>query len=57
MLTLWHPARQALLDEYPRLAALMRAVRRRPSVERIWRDHYPDGGEHPWSTWTGSSAS
>lgn len=57
MLALWHPARRALLDEYPRLGALMRAVRRRPSVERIWRGHYPDNGEHPWSTWTGSSAS
>jgi glutathione S-transferase len=57
MLALWHPARQALLDEYPRLAGLMRTVRQRPSVERIWHGHYPDSGEHPWSTWTGSSAS
>lgn len=56
-LALWHPARQALLKQRPRLGRLMRAVRQRPSVQAIWEQHYPPEGGHPWSTWTSSSAS
>jgi len=56
MLGLWHPTRKAVLDRHPRLGRLMRAVRRRPIVERLWAQHYPIEAGHPWSTWTGSSA-
>ena len=57
MLTLWHPARQAVLGRWPRLGRLLRRVRERPAIGRIWTQHYPPGGDHPWSTWTSSSAS
>lgn len=53
MLATWHPARVGLLGRLPRLGALAREVRRRPAVDRIWADNYPEGS--PWSTWTGSS--
>ena len=39
----WHPDGAAALDRHPRLAALARLVRRRPSVERIWAQHHPEG--------------
>ncbi len=57
MLALWHPGRKATLERHPRLGRLMRLVRKRPAVERIWAQHYPIEGGHPWSTWTGSSGS
>ena len=57
MLVLWHPARTEIHARHPRLGALMRIVRARPSIERIWAQHFPPGGGGPWSTWTGSSAS
>ncbi|MGE3295566.1 MAG: glutathione S-transferase family protein [Geminicoccaceae bacterium] len=52
MLSLWHPARFEVLDRHPKLAALLRAVRRRPAVDRIWADNHPPA-ESAWSTWTG----
>lgn len=57
MLGLWHPARQGVLDRFPRLGRMMRAARARPAVERLWAQHYPIEGGHPWSTWTVSPAS
>lgn len=57
MLVLWHPARAEVQTRHARLGALMRLVRRRPAIERIWAQHYPPGGGSVWSTWTGSSAS
>ncbi|MFL5336560.1 MAG: glutathione S-transferase family protein [Geminicoccaceae bacterium] len=57
MLVLWHPARTEVHDRHPKLGELMRLVRRRPAVERIWGQHYPVDGDSPWSTWTGSSGS
>jgi glutathione S-transferase/GST-like protein len=57
MLGLWHPARQGVLERFPRLGRLMRAARARPAVERLWAQHYPIEGGHPWSTWTVSRAS
>jgi glutathione S-transferase len=57
MLVLWHPARQAVLARHPRLGEHACRLRARPAVARIWRQHYPEDGGHPWSTWTGSSAS
>lgn len=56
MLVLWHPARTEIHSRHPGLGELMRRVRQRPAVERIWAQHYPLGGEGQWSTWTGSSA-
>jgi glutathione S-transferase len=56
MLVLWHPARADLFARHAGLGELARLVRRRPSVERIWAQHYPPGGGSAWSTWTGSSA-
>lgn len=57
MLVLWHPARAEVHTRHARLGALMRLVRRRPAIERIWAQHFPSGGGSVWSTWTGSSAS
>ena len=57
MLVLWHPARTEVHSRHPALGELMRQVRQRPAVERIWAQHYPPGGDGQWSTWTGSSAS
>lgn len=57
VVSLWHPARQGVLERFPRLGSMMRRVRARPSVERLWAQHYPPEGGHPWSTWTGSSGS
>lgn len=57
MLVLWHPARSANFDRFPKLGDHARRMRARPSVERIWRQHYPEGGGGPWSTWTISSGS
>ena len=56
MLLLWHPARTEILALYPGLGRLMRLVRRRPAVERIWAQNFPPGGGGAWSTWTGLSA-
>lgn len=53
MLTLWSPDRHGLLDRLPRLGAHARAVRRRPVYDRVWSQHFPEGGGSPWSTWTG----
>ena len=41
MLALWHPAGTEVHAPPPRLGELMRLVRRRPAVERIWAQHYP----------------
>ena len=57
MLVLWHPARTEIHLRHPELGRLARLVRGRPAVERIWAQHFPPGGDGPWSTWTGSSAS
>ena len=57
MLVLWHPARTEIHERHPKLGRLARLVRARPAVERIWAQHFPPGGDGPWSTWTGSSAS
>ena len=57
MLVLWHPAGTEVHHRHPGLGKLMRLVRRRPAVERIWAQHYPSDGDSPWSTWTGSSGS
>ena len=57
MLVLWHPARTEIHGRHPGLGRLARLVRRRPAVERIWAQHFPPGGDSPWSTWTGSSGS
>jgi glutathione S-transferase len=57
MLTVWHPDQLAVLDRWPNLAARIGKVRQRPSVQRIWAQHYPSPETSPWSTWTGSSAS
>jgi glutathione S-transferase/GST-like protein len=56
MLVLWHPGRAANFVRHPRLGAHARRLRARPSIERIWSQHYPVGGGSPWSTWTASSA-
>jgi glutathione S-transferase len=56
MLVLWHPARAEIFRRHPGLGAHARRVRARPSIERIWAQHYPPDGTSPWSTWTGSSA-
>lgn len=52
MLALWHPARFGVLQSHPKLAPLIRAVRRRTTVERVWADNHPPS-ESAWSTWTG----
>ena len=52
MLALWHPARFGVLESHPKLAPLLRAVRRRPAVERVWADNHPPS-ESAWSTWIG----
>lgn len=57
MVAMWHPARRGVLDRFPRLGRQMALVRRRPAVERIWDTYHPSAEEHPWSTWTGLSAS
>jgi hypothetical protein len=57
MLVLWHPARSEIFERHPRLGAHARRLRTRPTIERIWAQHYPAGGGSAWSTWTGSSAS
>ena len=56
MLLLWHPDRQPVLDRWPKLGAHARRLWERPAIRRIWAQHYPEGGGHPWSTWTSSSA-
>ena len=57
MLLLWHPDRQPVLGRWPRLGSHARLMRERPAIRRIWEQHYPPGGDHPWSTWTSSSGS
>jgi glutathione S-transferase len=57
MLATWHPSRLEILARYPVLAAMMRLVRRRPAVARIWRENYPLTEDGSWSTWTGSNES
>ena len=52
MLVLWHPARQSIVGQHPHLAAHARRMRQRPAIVRVWAQHYPEGGGHPWSTWT-----
>ncbi len=41
MLAGWHPQQAAVLARHPRLAGIVRQVRRRPSVERIWSVNHP----------------
>ena len=41
MLVWWHPEAVAALARHPRLAELVRLVRQRPAVERIWWQHHP----------------
>ena len=41
MLVTWHPARLEILARHPALGTMMRLVRRRPAVERIWRAELP----------------
>lgn len=57
MLILWHPARFGLFDRHPRLGDHARRMRFRPSIDRIWAQHYPPEGSSPWSIWTSSSES
>jgi glutathione S-transferase len=52
MLALWHPARLEILDRHPRLALLIRTVRQRPAIGRIWAENHPPT-ESAWSTWSG----
>ena len=41
MLVLWHPDPVAARERHPRLGELVRRVRQRPAVERIWWQHHP----------------
>ena len=41
MLALWHPDPVAVRERHPRLGELVRRVRQRPAVERIWWQHHP----------------
>ena len=41
MLVLWHPDPVAARERHPRLGDLVRRVRQRPAVERIWWQHHP----------------
>ncbi len=43
MLTCWHEQPQTLLSRCPKLNLLCNSVRRRPAVQRIWSQHYPQG--------------
>ena len=43
MVAQWHPDGPAALDGHPRLAGLARRIRQRPSVQRIWGQHHPEG--------------
>jgi glutathione S-transferase len=47
MLVQWHPAWAEVYERHPRLGALMRLVRRRPAVDRIWGQHHPVEGRGP----------
>jgi glutathione S-transferase len=41
MLTFWHPDHVAVRERHPALGEMVRRVRQRPAVERIWWQHHP----------------
>ena len=47
MLVQWHPTWAEVYERHPRMGALMRLVRRRPAVDRIWGQHHPVEGRGP----------
>jgi glutathione S-transferase/GST-like protein len=47
MLVQWHPVWTEIHERHPRLGALVRLVRRRPAVDRIWGQHHPLEGRGP----------
>ena len=43
MLTGWHPERERLLSENPRIAQLVRQVEQRPAIARVRAEHDESG--------------